>query len=262
MTGKKQERLKRILELLSAQVGASMKALAVELSVAEITVRRDIEALVRMGTVKLINGVAVYTPPTEAPAVDDPYDIGIARTSQSRQKEAIGRLAASLIAPNDVIAIDAGTTAEALSAHLPDVPLSVVTASVPPLLLLKDRPNCQLICAGGYFRHNTQMFQSPEGISLIARTSINKAFMTAAGINSKLNVTCIDPHEIQFKRTIMDASVSHVLLVDSGKFNIICPGTFAHLTDFETIITDDGLSEAWEENIRGLGVELMIARTE
>ncbi len=256
---KKQMRLKEITQILATQVGASIKMLAAQLNVSEITVRRDVNMLVEAGEVRLINGVVLLAPETTQPP-DEQYDIVRARGTYSRQKSAIGRVAAQMVNSGEVIAVDVGTTAEAMLAHMPpEASLTVVTAGVEPVVCFRDQPNYQIICAGGYLRNSTQMFQSPEGLSLIARTSINKSFMTASGINAKLHVTCNDPYEVQVKRTIIEASLCNILLVDSSKFNIICPGNFAHLSDFDTIITDSGLAPEWRETIGKLEIKLIIA---
>lgn len=99
------------------------------------------------------------------------------------------------------------------------------------LAQLTTHPNYDVICAGGYLYPNTRMFYSPEGISLINRTCVNKAFLSTAGISGKLNVTCVAPHEMNAKSALMESSQTKILLLDSSKFSKICPTTFAYLSD-------------------------------
>ena len=98
--------------------------------------------------------------------------------------------------------------------------LTVLTYSMNTLRQLSERPNCDVICCGGYLYPNTQMFYSSEGISLIKRTCINKAFIAAAGVSGKQNVTCIAPHEMDAKSALMRNSQSNILLADSSKFGL------------------------------------------
>mgnify|MGYP002225956820 FL=1 len=114
------------------------------------------------------------------------------------------------------------------------------------LAQLTTHPNYDVICAGGYLYPNTRMFYSPEGISLINRTCVNKAFLSTAGISGKLNVTCVAPHEMNAKSALMESSQTKILLLDSSKFSKICPTTFAYLSDFDIIVTDDELSAEWQ----------------
>lgn len=262
MATKKQERIQAELALLAKDIAMSLKDIADRLGVSEITVRRDMEVLQQISMVKLINGVAVYVPVAEGAAytpVSEAYDIKRERGENSEQKQRIGRFAASLVKPGDVIAIDAGSTTETITSFLsPDMPLSVLCYSTATLLALSEYAQCQVICAGGYLKNNTLMFQSPEGISLITRTSVNKAFISANGVDIKLNVSCIDPFEIQMKGAVMSSSIDNILMADSTKFDKIYPGAFARLSDFSAIITDSDLSPAWQERISELGIQLYV----
>lgn len=102
------------------------------------------------------------------------------------------------------------------------------------------------------------MFQSPEGISLISRTCANKAFISAAGISSKMAVTCIDQYEIETKKAAIASALTKILLADSSKFDKVCPAMFANLTEFDMIITDKGLSEEWLDYIGQMEIELLL----
>ena len=44
----------------------------------------------------------------------------------------------------------------------------------------------------------------------------------------------------------MESSQTKILLLDSSKFSKICPTTFAYLSDFDIIVTDDELSAEWQ----------------
>lgn len=257
---KKQERLDKMMKILITQNGVSIHEFSNRLNVAEITVRRDLDLLKQRGNVKVINGVAVYQPNQRAPFSLPEYDLDFECTVFQDKKERIGKLAASLIEPNDVIAIDTGSTTEFLARSLSEsMHLTVLTHSMNILARLNQCPNYDIICAGGYLYPNTRMFFSPEGISLINHTCVNKAFLTAAGISGKLNVTCIAPHEMNAKCALMESSQVKILLLDSSKFSKICPTTFAHLSDFHAIVTDTDLSEQWQTYIHELNIDLYLA---
>lgn len=67
MSLKKMTRIDKISQLLIAKTGVSIRELAVELGVSEITIRRDLKQLEQQGTVKLINGVAIHRAAPEPP---------------------------------------------------------------------------------------------------------------------------------------------------------------------------------------------------
>ena len=242
MSLKKMTRIDKISQLLIAKTGVSIRELAVELGVSEITIRRDLKQLEQQGTVKLINGVAIHRAAQNPHSTLPEYNLDYEVLHFGDRKARIGKKAASLIEPNDVIAIDTGSTCSYLT-----------------LAQLTTHPNYDVICAGGYLYPNTRMFYSPEGISLINRTCVNKAFLSTAGISGKLNVTCVAPHEMNAKSALMESSQTKILLLDSSKFSKICPTTFAYLSDFDIIVTDDELSAEWQGYIADLGIQLLLA---
>lgn len=260
MSVKRSARLNRVSQLLIVRNGISVRELSEILEVSEITVRRDLKCLEEQGKVTLINGVAIAPPSSGNTNVLPEYNLEYEYLHFSDQKSRIAKKAAALISPNDVIAIDTGSTCAYLSHCLPnDYHLTVLTYCMNTLLQLSQHHNYDVICAGGYLYPNTRMFYSPEGIRLINRTCVNKAFISASGISGKLNVTCVAPHEMNAKTALMESSQTKILLLDSSKFNRICPTTFAYLSDFDTIITDDGLSVDWKEHIEELGINLILA---
>lgn len=100
------------------------------------------------------------------------------------EKLKIGQFAASLIEPNDTIIIDTGTTTEQIAHYLPtDIPITVLCYNMNTLLAISNKPNINIILAGGYYYKNTQLFQSPEGVRMIRRIRANKAFLSASGVN-------------------------------------------------------------------------------
>ena len=140
-----------------------------------------------------------------------------------------------------------------------DINISVLIYNTNILMALSKKKNIKLIFSGGYFHPNTMMFESPEGISLIEKTRATKVFVSAAGVHENLGVTCSNSYEVLTKQAIIKSSLEKILLVDSNKFGIVKSSYFAELKDFDTIITDNKISEAWRKKINDLGIRLIIA---
>ena len=257
---KKSERMNTIINILKSRNGASFKHLASELGVSEMTIRRDLELLHANNLITLIQGVAIFNSHNNnSPTINKEYNLSVENDIYTTEKAKIGQKAASLLKPDDVIIIDTGSTTYQLAKSIPDeMPLTVLCYNMNILTEINSKNNCKKICAGGYYHANTQMFQSPEGVSLISRTCANKAFISAAGINNKLDVTCIEQYEIETKKSAIKSAVKKILLVDSTKFDKICPAMFASLSDFDTVITDDNLSSMWIQYIKELDIELIV----
>jgi DeoR family deoxyribose operon repressor len=255
---KKPERIGQIIETLQATYSASIRELARKLAVSEMTIRRDLELLARDNIVRLVHSGAVLNPENLG-GLQPKYSLTEAGARMAEEKVRIGRRAASLIEPNDIVIIDSGSTTECLARSIPaDLPVTVICFALNVLVEAHRNSACRLVFAGGALHENTLMFESPEGAQLVRRYRANKAFLSASGVSERLGVTCANSYEVETKKAALASSLTRVLLVDSSKFGRIQPAYFAELTDFELIITDSGLAPQTAESIRALGIELQI----
>lgn len=257
---KKLQRANKIIEILKQKNGASVKELASILGVSEMTIRRDLNILKSNNIVNNVYGATIYNPLNNIQKLANPYNITEEVVKNENKKCKIGEVAAKLIEPDDIIIIDTGTTTEKLAKSIrDDIKLTALLYNINILTALKLKPNINLIFSGGYFHPNTQMFESPEGISLIENTRATKVFVSAAGIHEQLGVTCSNNYEVSTKRAIIGSSLEKILLVDSQKFGIVKSSYFADLNEFDTIITDSDISEEWINYINNLKIRLIIA---
>ena len=257
---KKLQRANKIIEILKEKNGASVKELASILHVSEMTIRRDLNVLKANNIVKNVYGATIYNPLNNIQKLSNPYNITEEIIKNESEKFRIGQIAAKLIQPDDIIIIDTGTTTEKLAQSISDdIKLTALLYNINILTALKMKPNVNLIFSGGYFHPNTQMFESPEGISLIENTRATKVFVSAAGIHEQLGVTCSNNYEVPTKRAIIGSSLKKILMADSQKFGMVKSSYFADLNEFDIIITDSGISKEWINYINDIGIRLIIA---
>jgi DeoR family deoxyribose operon repressor len=102
------------------------------------------------------------------------------------------------------------------------------------------------------------MFESPEGISLIQKVRASKAFISAAGAEEELGVTCANLYEVETRRAIIESSDVGFLLVDSTKFGKVTTAYLADLRGFDVVITDDNIPEQYRKLLSRLGVQYYI----
>lgn len=253
--GKKTDRRNLLIEIIKSKNGASVKELASLLDVSEMTIRRDLSVLEQDNIVTNVYGAAIYNPANKEQS--DIYELSYAKFSQDTEKKSIGSFAASFIKSNDIIVIDTGSTTEMLAEHIDDdleATILCYNANILNSLRLKD--NLSLIFSGGHYHPKTQMVESAEGIDLIQSMRFTKAFISAAGIHKSLGVTCAYHYEIPTKKAIMHSSVEKILLLDSSKFDEVKPAYFANLEDFDVVITDEGITKEWEDEIKNKNIKL------
>lgn len=257
---KKTERLKKIIAYLKSRNGASLKEIADYLQISEMTARRDIYELRDTDVIHYISGVAIYNPDSQRVSNQTPYELSGERVVNHDKKWRIGQKAATLLVPGDTVIIDTGTTTEYLAKSIPsDMSLTVLCYNINIMNELLQRPQLNLLFAGGVYHANTQMFESPEGICLINRTRATIVFLSAAGISELLGITCRHQYEVDVKKAIIGTALKRILLIDSSKFNKITPALFAELTDINMIITDGGISQEWKDILARNHIELLIA---
>lgn len=232
---KKHERQQEIMNLLNARDFILIKEIYTTLGISQMTARRDVFNLVDVGKVDFVNGIVMKR---EGFNTERKYHVEMAKDEFYDEKDKIGKYAASLVEPGDTIAIDIGTTAVHMIKYLPDnIDIVVICNALNVLNELRKKNIRNIIFCGGTFRESTQMFESDEGIQLIKKYRVTKAFMSAAGFDIKLGVTCVNMYEVAYKKTIMEFALQKILLIDSSKYNKVRSAYYANAIDFTQIVT-------------------------
>lgn len=258
----KHRRHEAILGILREAEFASVRELAVNFDVSPMTIRRDLNVLEEAELVRSVHGGAVLNKNAEDVPLpsSSQYSFTAQRNERKREKLLIAARAAQLVSEDDVIIVDSGTTTEAfVRAIPPELSITVVCYAANIFDITRYQPNWRLILAGGHFHPGDLMFESGEGLGLIENTRATKAFLAAGGVSERLGLTCVNRYETETKKAAIRSSLSTVLLVDSSKFGTVTPSHFAELKDIDTIITDDGISKEYQEILRELGVECLVA---
>lgn len=245
--GKKDQRQAELLDIIRKQGMIPIKKMASQMRVSEMTIYRDLNDL------KYHTKESDFHDNHEDPP--PPYNLLQAIQKANEQKERIGKFAAGLLSENDVIILDTGSTTNCMLNHFPENKnISVVCFNANVLLELRHKPGIQIFFAGGVFHPNTEMCESPEGISFLRRLRANKVFLSAAGIHENLGVTCANEYEIATKKVILESASEHILLADSTKFGQVRSSYFCDLDAIHSIVTDSNLSGQWQETLSVLNI--------
>lgn len=250
--GKKQERLKNIIKLLQDEPNISIKKLAQDFSVSEMTIRRDLadlEASSLLSTKPYVNPLALsgaFSPDSLSPD-----------TLPSIQ---IGRLASTLVENNDIIISDSGPAASYMCSTIqPNLNVTVLCYDFNTLTALHGRSNITTIFAGGRCHASDGVFESQEGIDLLKRHRASKVFFTAEGLHSTLGATCTRSYLAALKRAAAECAGCRILLADSTAFDRIYPDFFLSVQDIDILITDKTPAENWRRLLSQLKIQVMTA---
>src|ERR1700739_783749 len=116
-------RKQQLLERLTLDGKLVAKDLSVEFGVSEDTIRRDLRELAQEGLLQRVHGGAL-------PASSAIADFAGRELLAPEGKIAIGRAAAQMIQPGQVVILDGGTTARQIARHVPlELKATIVTHS-------------------------------------------------------------------------------------------------------------------------------------
>ncbi len=146
----KQTRMQKLLERVKDQNGESIRTLALQFGVTEMTIRRDVEQLKAAGLVRVVAGAVLYSgSAASAPPEAETYELAVHDGLRTAEKRRIGKLAASLVQPGDVLYFDVGTTTPHIIPFLPDGQgISAVCCTMNALTQLQKKAPERLIVAG------------------------------------------------------------------------------------------------------------------
>jgi DeoR/GlpR family transcriptional regulator of sugar metabolism len=251
---KKQRRHQRIIAALAASPTVRISTLAEEFGVSTETVRRDIDELTRRGLVDRTYGGASARHIGFQPAFGEREELAV------EERTRMGRAAAALVKPGDVLMIDSGATttqfARALAAEARDV--TVITNSQGVANALVDIEGARVVFCPGDFSGRERGVYGPETVAFLNRFYADLAFIGASGLTSD-GPTDVVSQACWVKRSMVDRASRSVLLVDSSKFGqkhleIVCP-----LARLSALVTDAAPTGALAQAVAAAGIALTVA---
>lgn len=253
------ERDVEILKLLDRQGFVSFRQLSQQLDASSATIRRDLDRLEGEGRIARVRGGAraVAPAPAEQRLAGTPFEIN--RQRQAAEKAAIGRAAAGLCQPGEAVIIDGGTTTFALCAHLAGLELQVLTNSLHIVGELLGQPSTRVSVPGGAIFREQNIILSPFEDDGLAHYHAAKLFMGAAAVGPR-GLMQADVVLIQAEQKLMDRADRLIVLADSTKFRASASFLVCGLDRIDTVVTDDGVTEAEVAMLEARGIEVIVAR--
>ena len=222
-----------------------------------MTVRRDLDRLIKKGIVQRVHGGAIISRTNE---YEPPYLIRSLEMMQ--EKQMIGRLAASLIKDNAVIIVDIGSTLLELIRNIPENNnITVITNWIPVAVeLSKKRGLFNLVLVGGKVFTDELSIVGGYPEEMLKDFNADIVFLGVGGISDKFGITDFNMDEVQVKKQMINSSREVIVLADHSKFGRIAPIKITDIKSIDKIITDDGLKEEDKINIERFDTEVIIAK--
>jgi DeoR/GlpR family transcriptional regulator of sugar metabolism len=250
------ERAERIVERLRERGTVSAQELVRMLRVSAPTIRRDLERLEGEGALRRVHGGA-FLPGSLADAEEAPFADVV--DDHAPEKDAVAAAAAALVQPGQVVLLDIGTTTMRIARQLRGLGITVITASLAVLDVLRRDQACELVLLGGSVRRNYQSLVGPLTEDALASVRADIAFLSCTGVRPDGSVVDDISQEATLKRAIVRSANRLVLTVSAAKF----PGSgslrICRLDDLNDLITTDGADEPTLERARQAGTNVILA---
>jgi len=230
------KRRQEILRRVQQSGYVSARELAEEYGVDTSTLRRDLDALARLGLVVRNHGGASL--PAEPPA---PTDADVAE--RLPQKRAVGQAVARLVGDGQSVALDGGPAALEVARALRSCRgTTVVTNDLRVATEVAAQDDVRLIVLGGEVLPDRSTLVGDRTVDLVTGYHLDYAIVAADAVGPR-GVSVSDTFGAPLKQAMVRAATTVVVVADSSAFDRSALVRVAGLEDVDLVVTDDGLSE-------------------
>jgi len=246
-----EERKGKITEMIKNGKSVRVSELAKQFGVSESTIRRDLADLETIGMIKRTHGGAVDNFVTSfEPSFAEKED------KYAKEKEYIGKLAASFIKDGDTIILDSGTTTKYIVPNITAKNVTIITNSLNIAYELSNNSNFEVIVTGGLLRTRTQALVGDIAQGTLRQFRVDKAFIGANGVSLRFGVTTPNVVEAATKRAMMENAKEIFLVIDSSKFDQVSFALICPVNTIDYIVTDR-IEESEKVQYEKIGVRIV-----
>lgn len=244
----------RIEAFLQKVEFASLEELAREVGVSVSTVRRDVTQLETTGKVQRTHGGARLV----GGARPDEFAFSALNARQTSEKDAIARACAALVAPDQTVILDAGSTVFHVAQAIADRHLQIITNSLPVANLFASSPHTEVVVCGGVIYPRLGVLVGPQAVDTFSKMHADVAILGASGISAE---GFFNSHAllIDMQRAMLRAARKVIFCLDHSKFD---RRSMFFLCDFSrpaTIVTDAAAPASLVSLLRNRGMEVVLA---
>jgi DeoR family transcriptional regulator of aga operon len=250
----REQRLDRILALLSAERAISVTAIAAELNVSAASIRRDLELLEQQHLLERTHGGAI------AQGVSYELPLRYRSGRNEPQKRAIAAEAATRVpADRSTVGLTGGTTTTEVARCLLEHPdLTVVTNALNIASELVVRTNVRLVVTGGVARTQSYELVGPLAEASLGRLNLDVAFLGVDGVSVDAGLTTHQEMEAHTNGVLLQRAARVIATADSSKLGKVSFAQICSLTRVDELITDWSADPELVANLRDAGLAVTI----
>ena len=229
-----------IVRLINGGSGMSISAIAETFGVSTETIRRDLVALERGGSVQRVYGGAI--PSAREAALDE--RVNMARAG----KQAIGNLVAAMIQPDQWIFMTGGSSVLAVAHAMLNGPAVSVMTNMPAIgEALQAGSRHKVIITGGEYDYIGKTLMGDETFEAIRNCSFDLSIIGVYGLDPEYGLVERTKYNMQLKTRLAAQSRSSIYVGDHTKVGAVGRYRSIPFNEIETFVTDEPLEEPFAE---------------
>lgn len=256
------ERINRILELVSKRGALDVETASTALKVSLATIRRDFD--------ELSNRQLVHRTHGGIQAIGAAYDLPIRykTAKEDRGKQRVARVAAAMVERGYRIGLNGGTTTTELARdlatsaklHVPDgdVGLTVVTNAINIATEMVIRPHIKIVVTGGVARPQSYELIGDFAASVLDGLVLDIAFLGVNGVDPVTGATANHEGEAKIDQLIADAAKKVVVITTADKIGHQAFARICKPSQIDVIMTDEEPAPEIRKQFEEQGVELIV----
>lgn len=234
------ERIKKIKEIVYERKKVDVITLSNELSVSDVTIRRDLEKLESENFLTRSHGGAIlneYLNSIETQLIL-PLD-----TSNAHDKLNIGKLCSNMVSDNDTIILGPGATCRYIAKNLENKRnLRVITSDIlvaAELIKLSDSSDIKVVLTGGDVEASNYQLAGRIAEKAFDNYYVNIAFVEVDGVSLDRGYSVETVDKGFIIKAITSASKDIVAVCDYTKFNNISFSPLGHIDMFRRVVSNE-----------------------
>ncbi len=250
-----QKRHQQLLDLLEARGSLKVSEASELFHVSNLTIRRDFAELEEKGYVTRFHGGANFISGSmETTPIFENKD-----TMHQAQKQQIARVASGFIKEKDIVFLNAGTTTLELIRCIKDKDITIITNNALACTVIENG-TATLISTGGEYNKRNKSYAGASATNLIDKVSATVCILGANGIHPRDGVTTYAYLETMInEEMIKHCKGKRIIAADGSKVGRIFCYTSVSIHDIDVLVTDSSANEEDLENMRRLGIQVILA---
>jgi len=251
------KRHNNIIQHLQEKGKVNVNDLSQEFEVSPITIRRDLDHLSDKGLLDRTHGGAMVKKRVHNEALFIEKD-----SENTREKDDIGRIAASMINDGDTVLLNSGSTTLQVIRHLHGKKVRIITNNAAAMNIVRD-PKIELIIIGGEYREASHSLVGDMALLSLSQIYSSCTILGTNGINTEFGLTSSVYQETGVNRVMIEKSQGSVIvLADHTKLGEVSNFLTAPITQIDILVTDSGVDKNVIDQFEKIGIKVVVAQQE